>query len=71
MRLLAFERLNLNPHESKKVKMTVDPRLLGRFDQTHKKWHLAAGQYSIAAGQASDNLILKNQIKLNKRYFGQ
>lgn len=71
MRVLAFERLNLKPYESGKVKMTVNPRLLGRFDQTHKKWHLAAGQYSIAAGQASDNLRLKNQIQLNEKYFRQ
>ena len=71
MRLLAFERLNLKPNESRKVKMTIDPRLLGRFDQTQKKWHLAAGQYSIAAGKASDNLLLKGQIQLNEKYFGQ
>jgi beta-glucosidase len=32
MRLLGFERAELEPSESRKVTVTADPRLLARFD---------------------------------------
>jgi beta-glucosidase len=32
MRLLGFERVELQPGESKQITITADPRLLARFD---------------------------------------
>lgn len=71
MRLLGFDRIILKPNQSRKITMDIDPRLLGHFDNTQKKWHISAGNYTIAAGPASDNLPLIKQINLPEQFFGQ
>ena len=70
-RLLGFDHITLKPNESRKVNIDIDRRLLGHFDNTQKKWHLAAGQYNIAVGKASDDLELNAQLEQKEQYFGQ
>lgn len=71
MRLLGFERVQLKPKQSRKISLTIDPRLLAKYDQSKKQWHIAAGQYRIAAGKASDDIQLESTITLKESYFGK
>jgi beta-glucosidase len=43
MRLLGFERVELQPGESRQVTLTADPRLLATFDGTAGQWRIAEG----------------------------
>ena len=47
MRLLGFERVELQPGESKKVTVTADPRLLARFDDKAQQWRIEGGSYKV------------------------
>jgi beta-glucosidase len=70
MRLLGFERVELEPGESRKVTVTADPRLLARFDGDSEQWHIAKGTYQIAVGIAANALDLTGETELTEALFG-
>ncbi len=55
LRLLGFERVELGPGESRRVTLTVDRRLLGRYDGG---WVVDAGPYRLAVGRSAADLVL-------------
>jgi beta-glucosidase len=71
MRLLGFERVELEPGESRTVTVTADPRLLARFDAQAGRWHIAQGSHQIAVGKAADDLVLTAEAALDERLFGR
>ncbi|MFT3751112.1 MAG: glycoside hydrolase family 3 C-terminal domain-containing protein [Agriterribacter sp.] len=71
MRLLGFERVELEPGESKNITLTVDPRLLAHFDWEKQKWQVKAGDYEIALGQSAVDLKLNASVKLKAQLFGR
>jgi beta-glucosidase len=70
MRLLGFERAELDPGESRQITLTADPRLLARYDGEAGQWHIAGGAYRLALGRASDALDITAQVALEERRFG-
>jgi beta-glucosidase len=70
MRLLGFERVSLEPGQSKRVTVTADPRLIGRFGGSAGRWRLAAGRYRIAVGKSAADLSLHAEVWLAARLFG-
>jgi beta-glucosidase len=70
MRLLGFERLELEPGESRSVTVTADPRLLARFDADAGQWHIAAGTYEVAVGKSAVDLELTGEATLSEAHFG-
>ena len=70
MRLLGFERVELQPGESRQVSVTTDRRLLARFDGRAGQWHLAGGTYQVALGKAADALELTAETTLAEALFG-
>ena len=49
--------------------LTVDPRLLARFDGDTGRWHLAAGTYQIALTKAADSIVLTAQTTLPQAQY--
>jgi beta-glucosidase len=70
MRLLGFERVDLEPGESRQVTVTADRRLLARFDGDAGKWHIDGGAYEVAVGKAADDLDLTAEATLTEALFG-
>jgi beta-glucosidase len=70
MRLLAFERLELEPGESRRVTLTADRRLLARFDGDAGQWHIAPGTYKVGIGKAADEVELTRETVLEEARFG-
>lgn len=70
MRLLGFERVELEPGESRRVTITADPRLLARFDDDAGQWRIAAGAHKVGLGKAADAIELTAQADLDGRLFG-
>lgn len=71
MRLLGFERVQLQPGESREVQLDVDPRLLARFDGEAGQWRIAQGVHGMALGRSAADLVLKAQLPLQARLFGR
>lgn len=49
-RLLGFERVELQPGESKTIKLEADPRLLARYDSAAGRWKIANGVHRVVLG---------------------
>jgi beta-glucosidase len=71
MRLLGFERVELQPGESKRVTVQADPRLLARYDAAAGQWRIAAGHHTVALGKSSGELVLQADATLTARLFGR
>ena len=50
IRLVGWSKVNLSPGEQRHVSVSVDPRLLARFDETEGKWRIEPGRYRVSAG---------------------
>jgi beta-glucosidase len=70
MRLLGFERLELEPGQSRSITLAADPRLLARFDADAGQWHVAAGAHKVAVGKSADDLELTGETTLSEARFG-
>lgn len=70
MRLLGFQRVSLEPGESKRVTVTADLRLLARFDGHAGRWRIAEGRYRVALGRSAEDLSLNADTQLEMRLFG-
>jgi beta-glucosidase len=46
-RLAGWDKVELAPGESRDVRVTVDPRLLGMYDSRSKTWRIAKGSYKV------------------------
>lgn len=69
VRLLGFERLELEPGEARRVSVEADPRLLARFDTAANQWHIKAGEYRVALGESAQSLLLRATTRLVEQHF--
>jgi beta-glucosidase len=70
MRLLGFERVELKPGESRAVKVTVDRRLLARFDASRQQWRLDEGAYVVALSRSAADHVDEAEAWLAAGQFG-
>jgi len=65
-RLVAFEKVWLEPGEKKKVQLIVDPAAtshpLGIFDSDAQQWKVVDGDYQVYVGNSSANIVLSDSI---------
>ncbi len=66
-RLIGWSKLTLAPGESRRIRVTADPRLLAHFDDTQNGWRIAAGDYRIELGASSRDLRLIARTRLDDR----
>jgi beta-glucosidase len=70
MRLLGFERVQLQPGESRRLTVAADRRLLARFDGAAGQWRIDEGTHKVALGKAADALDLTAETTLTGALFG-
>jgi beta-glucosidase len=63
-RLVAWERVPLNPGETKTVTLAIDPLYLSIFNESKNAFEIAAGDYRLMAGGSSQSLPLTEAVKL-------
>jgi len=62
--LKGFQKVYLQPGESKDVTITIDNQALSFYDEATSSWKSEAGQFEALVGNASDNLKLKKAFEL-------
>jgi len=70
LRLLGFERIELEPGESRQITLIIELRLLANFDWQKQKWRINAGSYQLALGKSADDFQLRSSAKLSGQLFG-
>lgn len=71
MRLLGFERVDLEPGESRTVSLAVDSRLLASYNTARGQWHTAGGSYRLALGHSAGDCTLEADVSLTEAWFGR
>ncbi len=64
--LKGFERVMLQPGESRTVTIQLIPRDLAFFDVSANDWKVEAGGYTIRVGDSSDKLPLTQEVTVGK-----
>lgn len=62
--LKAFERVHLEPGQTKTVRFVLDYDLFAYYDVTDRLWHTDAGRYTIRIGRSSADLPLQGDVTL-------
>lgn len=65
--LKAFQKVSLNPGETKTVTLRTDMRALSFWDEESGDWKAEPGDFMVLAGDASDNLPCKVKVTLIER----
>jgi len=68
---LGFERVELDPGQSRRVSLKADPRLLARYDGSAGRWRIEPGGYTVAVGSSAVALELTAEVELAGRAFGR
>ncbi len=71
LRLLGFERIELEPGETRRVTIAADPRLLARYDGGAGRWRIEPGGYAVAVGTSAVDPRLNSEVDLAGRTFGR
>jgi beta-glucosidase len=64
LRLVGWDRVDLEPGEHREVAVSIDPRLLATFDQGARRWRIRAGAYQVIAGFDSQHRELTADFEL-------
>jgi len=71
LRLLGFERVELEPGATRRVTIEADPRLLAHYDGSARTWRIKPGGYTVAVGASAVALGLEAGVELAGRAFGR
>jgi beta-glucosidase len=63
-RLVAFQKLDLQPGAGNAFTHAVDPRLLATYEVADNSWRVRAGTYRVLFGQAADDLPVSVDVTL-------
>jgi beta-glucosidase len=69
IRLAAWSKVLLAAGETRRVTVTIDPRILARFDIATGNWEIAPGRYMVEAGANAADLPLRTVITLAAARF--
>jgi beta-glucosidase len=64
-RLVAWQKVELAPGESKSVNLALDPHYLSIFKAAREAWELPAGSYTVYAGGSSGDLPLHAAMEIS------
>ena len=64
IRLVGWFRVQLDPGETRRVTVTIEPRLLARFNNMAGHWEIEHGRYEAQAGASAGDLSLAIEFTL-------
>lgn len=65
-RLIAFQRIEMQPGEKRSVTFNIDLRFLGHFSAPANRFIVPAGRYQISAGHSSQDLELQGSFLMRR-----
>ena len=63
--LKGFERVMLQPGETKHVSLELNPRAFAFYDVAAKSWKITPGKYNILVGDSSETFPLKGDLSIS------
>lgn len=66
--LKGFEKINLEVNETKTVEIHLNKKDFAFYNEGKKAWTVESGRFNILVGSSSDNILLKEEINLERDY---
>jgi beta-glucosidase len=63
-RLGGFGKAELKPGQTRRIEVTVDPRLLATYEAAGNNWHIRGGEYRLLLGDAADSQMQSISLAL-------
>jgi beta-glucosidase len=67
LRLIGFQRVELQPGERRTVTVAADPRLLSHFNEAQHKWVLTTGIYQASVGRSAVDLVGGGEARVSSK----
>jgi len=68
--LRAFEKVSLEPHETKTVRFVLDPRAWSFWDEGQSGWRFESGIFDVMAGASSEDIRLEAALDVHNPSAG-
>lgn len=65
--LKSFDKIQLEPGETKPVEFTLNERDFAYYDEHHMQWVVDSGEYTIQIGASSSDIRLENTITIDSK----
>ncbi len=65
--LKGFEKVELQPGETKTVEFEIDARALSYYSEELGDWFAPSGEYALLAGEASDRITAEGRVKFETK----
>ena len=62
--LKGFEKVSLEPNETKTVTFTLDKRSFAYYNVDIKDWHVETGKFNILIGKSSRDIVLSKEVEV-------
>jgi beta-glucosidase len=69
--LKGFERIQLAPGETRRVKISLGPRAFAFYDVAKKKWAINRGRFTVGVGDSVESIELKGTVDLTSEADNQ
>jgi beta-glucosidase len=69
-RLIGFNKVSLEPGQSKVITLKADPRVLAQFEIASKQWRVAPGTYAVAVSHSAGDDALRGSATLTGASIG-
>ncbi len=64
IRLIGFQKVTLQPGESRRIRIEAEPKTLASFDTAAKQWKIAGGQYEVQLSRAANAPVQRVPLEL-------
>jgi len=64
IRLIGFQKVTLQPGESRRIRIEAEPKTLASFDTADKQWKIAGGQYEVQLSRAANAPVQRVPLEL-------
>ena len=69
LRLAGWQRVELQPGQSREVTVTAEPRTLAEFDTRTRQWRIPAGTYRLALARSATDVVAEAPLLLAEQTF--
>ncbi|MCD9031288.1 glycoside hydrolase family 3 C-terminal domain-containing protein [Luteimonas sp. Y-2-2-4F] len=67
LRLAGWERVELQPGESREIEVLLAPRLFADYDPQARSWRIPAGRYRVVLGQSAADVAAGAEVEIAAR----
>ena len=64
--LKGFVKVNLNPGQTQRISIPLDPRSFEYFDADQKQWRAPAGTYGVLVGDSSEGIRVRGEVRIEE-----